>query len=395
MKKNISPKKKNLNYEDKFELMTEFIQETGEKIKHNTTYKGYNIGFMKANLRSAYFNGTLNINKELLNKFISIGILTLEKERNRHSQQEKYDFIMQTLGKSEKEISNLESKFGLTFEYVKKQIQANYNKGTLKLSSTQIDNLRKNRFLNYSTQEKNKLTEQSGLPSKYIIDIIRNYGSYDNFIQQYKKGLLDYDFCGDVFCGYRGITISDKEITEKQKLGYAKLNDQINLSNCIFENGDYIDINVIDNYLKGLEERPRKIIGMYYGLNGENFSSKQLCEYFNISRNHFNDIKNKAIRKLTYYNITFGKSLKNISSANTSDIDILRYNEAKHNYLNLENIFDPKGIVPAVQIDKTKVEQQKKDDLKKSIKHNQQELAKSLEILKKLEQDKNENSHEL
>ena len=394
MKKNISPKTKYLNYEEKFELMTEFMKETGEKIKHTTTYKCYNIGIMKANLRTLYYNGTLKMDEQLLNKFISSGILSVEKEKNRHSQQEKYEFLMLTVGKSKEEISNLEAKLGLTFQYVKNQFQTDYNKGTLKLSSHQIDNLRKSGFLNYSTKEKNEFSEQFGLPSKYIVDIIKKYGSYDNFIKQYKTGQINYNFHDDIFCGYRGITIFEKEITEEQKLEYAKLNDQINLSNCIFENGDYIDINVIDNYLKGLEERPRKIIGMYYGLNGENFSSKQLCEYFNISRNHFNDIKNKAIRKLTYYNITFGKSLKNISSANTSDIDILRYNEAKHNYLNLENIFDPKGIVPAVQIDKTKVEQQKKDDLKKSIQHNQQELAKSLEILKKLEQDKNENSHE-
>lgn len=395
MKKNISPKKKYLNYKEKFELMTEFMKETGEKIKHTTTYKGYNIGIMKANLRTLYYNGTLKMDEQLLNKFISSGILSVEKEKNRHSQQEKYEFLMLTVGKSKEEISNLEAKLGLTFQYVKNQFQTDYNKGTLKLSSHQIDNLRKSGFLNYSTKEKNEFSEQFGLPSKYIVDIIKKYGSYDNFIKQYKTGQINYNFHDDIFCGYRGITIFEKEITEEQKLEYAKLNHQVNHSYDNFKNGDYIDLNILDSYIKLLDERPRKIIEMYYGLDGKKFSSKQICEYFNISRNYVNEIRHKAILKLTYYNINFGKSSKNINSANISDIDILRYNAAKDNYLDLEDIFAPKGIVPAVQIDKTKIEQTKKDELKKSIKHNQQELAKSLEILKKLEQDKNENSHEL
>lgn len=108
MKKNISPKKKYLNYEEKFELMTEFMKETGEKIKHTTTYKGYNIGIMKANLRTLYYNRTLKMDEQLLNKFISSGILSVEKEKNRHSQQENR-ISNADCRKSKEEISNLEA----------------------------------------------------------------------------------------------------------------------------------------------------------------------------------------------------------------------------------------------------------------------------------------------
>ena len=71
---------KRLSNEEKLELMLEYESTTGEKIKANTEYKGYQIGHIRNNLRQAYFNGTLKMEEDLLKKFIQSGFIKEDKE---------------------------------------------------------------------------------------------------------------------------------------------------------------------------------------------------------------------------------------------------------------------------------------------------------------------------
>lgn len=273
-----------LSYQEKFELMTEYMRVTGENIKVDTKYKGYNIGTMKMNLRQQYFNGTLKIDEELLAKYIASGIILEEKERIRTSQQEKYEFLMQMVGKSKEELYHAKMESGLSFAAAKRSLQTEYNRGTLKLTPEQIENLRKNGLLGYSREEQEEMAKRMGLPQKYAVDIIKKYGSYEEFIEQYKRGTIDYKFGNDVFCGYRGVTISEQEMTEEQKLRYADFaKDFLFDFDWNFENGDYIDIDKLKICIEEFPERIKECIELYYGLNGPKMKCEQIGKNFGIS----------------------------------------------------------------------------------------------------------------
>ncbi len=301
MSKRVLSNKVRLTDEKKLELMKEYMKETSKDVKADTVYKGYKIGHMRANLRQAYFNGTLRMKNELLQEFMEAGIISEEKERIRTSQQEKYDFLMGLAGKEEEEIENARMNSGLRYDKVKWQMQVDYNKGKLKLSKEQIENLRKSGFLDFSKKEKTQISENCGLPEKYAVSITKKYGSYEKFLEKYKKCETDYNFEGNVFCGHRGVTISSKEMTEEQKLGYVTLLKDLVFYDKIpgrYDNGVYINLDEVDNIIGKLPEQPRRIIQMYYGLNGEKMSYVELAKSYGISKANMNLKKEKIFKIL-------------------------------------------------------------------------------------------------
>ena len=84
-----------LSYEDKFNIMKKFMEETGEEITRDTKYCGYSIGRWKSDLLTLYNKGELQIGEELLQKFIDEGIIY---KINRNEQ----TIIAQTLEIAEK-----------------------------------------------------------------------------------------------------------------------------------------------------------------------------------------------------------------------------------------------------------------------------------------------------
>lgn len=291
--------KKRLSSEEKLNLMQEYMDKTGEKIKANTEYKGYKLGNMQNNLRQSYFNGTLKMEENLLKRFEELGILQKEKQRKtKTTQQEKYEFLMKMAEKSEDERQRAKMDSGLTVLEVIRQIQSDYNRGKLGLTEKQIENLRKKGFLGFSKEEREDIAKKYGIPAKYIIDIIEKYGSYEAFIKQYKKGKIDYDFQGEVFCGYRGITLSEEEITESQKLAYANLVERIR-GKFRKKESLYIDIDKLNLFLGDkLEEIEHRVIELRFGLNGEKNSLEECRKKFNLSCERIRQIEAKAIRKM-------------------------------------------------------------------------------------------------
>ena len=73
-----------LSYEEKFKIINEYLEKndafkTG--IKSRTKYGKYPIGQWQANMRTQYYRGELKISPELEKKFLEIGVLKQEKER--------------------------------------------------------------------------------------------------------------------------------------------------------------------------------------------------------------------------------------------------------------------------------------------------------------------------
>ena len=178
-------KSKGLSHEEKFNLMSEYLNKTGQEIKKNTVYKGYKIGVMQNNLRQQYYNGILNMDKDLLTKFIEIGVIKEEKERKRMTQQEKYEFLMSLAELSPKARRDQIAANGWTYDQVRTSVQQLHIKGKLELTKEQIENLRKNKLLNYSREEKKEMSNRYGLPAIAVIRMQEYRGSVEEFIEAY------------------------------------------------------------------------------------------------------------------------------------------------------------------------------------------------------------------
>lgn len=291
--------RKRLSNEEKLKLMQEYIEVTGNEIKTDTTYKGYKLGNMQNNLRQSYSRGTLKMPENLLKQFEKLGIMKKGKQRKaKTTQQEKYDFLMGIAGYSQDERGKAKMYNGATTREVVHQMQVEYNRGNLRLTEEQIRNLKQNGFLRCSTQEKEELAKKYVIPVKYLIDIIERYGSYEVFIDQYKKGEIDYDFPKEVFCGYRGITLSEQDITERQKLAYSNLMEKI-IGN-VYEVGTmYIDIDEVNRVIEEvLTDIEKPIIQMRFGLEGKKFSLEECGKRFNVGPERIRQREVKATQKL-------------------------------------------------------------------------------------------------
>ena len=451
-----------LSYKERLELMLEYKRETGKDIEIDTVYKGYNIGYMQHNIRQKNYDGKLNIDDELLEKYYDAGIILRKRiRRNKTSQEEKYEFLISFIGKSPEEISKARMKNGSTYSDIKYQMQREYSKGLLTLPQEQIDYLIKNGILNYSIIERKKIISDSKVLQNYIVDIVKKYGSYDNFLQKYKRCEIDYDFDRKTFCGYRGVVLSEEDITERKKASYSHLvrdmiKDRVNID---YNTGSYIDIDGLKKSFSVLKDRERQILEMYYGIDTKNLTLKEIACKFDLTKQRIIQIRERALEKLEEYNedqpflanINDSKKVKNniyslivvmscivdddgnlkslkdiedvqlinkyakgnvknsyhflyicnlnlekyIKKLQILELNSLRYNIAKENYLKLEDIFIQDFIVPKVpkQIDKEDINV---DVLKSENPEDKQEIINSIiecqsilsELLKKMEEKK-------
>lgn len=241
------------------------------------------------------------------------------KRRIRTSQQEKYEFLMGLVGCSKEEQKKASMASGLTFDAVRNTLQVEYNRGQLRLSTEQIDNLKRNGFLNYSREEKDRITEgiteEIKLPRKYLLDIIKKYGSYEEFIQQYKSGAIDYKFGKDVFCGYRGITVSEQEMTVEQKLRYANfVNDLFEGVNLNFNDGDYIDLDVLEKIIDSMSDKRKYCVRQYYGLNGQKKTYMAIGKELGISKDSVRELINRGMTEARIFQTRKNNPICNLNT---------------------------------------------------------------------------------
>lgn len=158
-------------------------------------------------------------------------------------------------------------------------------------------------MLDYFKEEKKTIEDNYKMPNKYAIDIIKNYGTKEAFVEAYKKCQCNYNFKNDIFCGFRGITISKNDITEYQKLQYAlaiKKILSIDISHFEFNTGKYIDIDQFEQVIMTLPERMGNVYRYYNALDGKKYTMAELGNMYNISSQMISEIIKKAVRRLSY-----------------------------------------------------------------------------------------------
>lgn len=205
--------------------------------------------------------------------------------------------------KSENIRKKTKIKNGMKYNDVSKQLQMEYNRKNIKLTDEQIDNLRKQNILDYSKDEIKKIADTYKMPSKYVIDIITNYGSLEAFKVAYKKCQCNYNFNNEIFCGFRGITISNKDISEYQKLQYAILIKDllsIDISKFEYNTGKYLDIDELEEKIRTIPERHQKVIRYYYGLDGKKYTYKEISNIYGISSERVRQILVNAKKRLAH-----------------------------------------------------------------------------------------------
>ena len=139
--------------------------------------------------------------------------------------------------------------------------------------------------------------------------ILQDFGSAKNFIDKYKRNECDFDF-GKTFVGPRIVTVSSRDLTEKQKLAYYTLYQDAMTgwswsygwffdSRHIDNPRSYLDIDVLDNILsEKLDDITREDFRKLYGLDGEKVSAKSLAESRGISGNWMREKKQRNSSKL-------------------------------------------------------------------------------------------------
>ena len=157
--------------------------------------------------------------------------------------------------------------------------------------------------INIDDEEINEIEDSYSMPSKYAIDIINRYGSMEAFKEVYKKCQCNYNFNNDIFCGFRGIIISKKDISEYQKLQYALMIKDIlsiDISEFEYNTGKYLDIDGFEKMITTLPEKEQKVIRYYYPLDEKKYTLVEIGDMLGSSKQRISQIKKDAIKRLNF-----------------------------------------------------------------------------------------------
>ena len=189
----------------------------------------------------------------------------------------------------------------------------------------------------------------SQLSIQQRIAILQRYGTFDKFVRQYKIQECDFKFPTDFFVGANCVTISQSDISVKEKLGYVNLITSIQKPPLKIGLNSYLNIDVLKSFLKELELKdsesyallkakylssedgkpiPTKILHQNYGVSGD--ISKAICR-----------LKYIVGKNLPYLNVTFDHN-----SPNNPNYEL--FQNAKAAYLNSEDIFNPEYIISGI-----------------------------------------------
>jgi len=278
---------KPISYEEKLEIMKRYQSETGKRITSQTRWNGYFLGSWKSNIRQRDGNGTLNITEELRRQFEEIGIITPKERRDKKSDLEKYEYILNLYNQNQS-FEHLSQEDYQTLLRYKRSLQDNYSSSKLNLNIEQINFLVSIGILyRFNANDIEPLLSRYGISKKQARTISRKAGSIEKFIDDYKKGKIDKINVQGLYMASRGIAITRAPITSHIRDRYILLvNDIVGYD---FRE-EYLDIDEINSLIETLTSDEREILNSYYGLDGSDRKT-----YMSIAQEY--GVTSEAIRQ--------------------------------------------------------------------------------------------------
>ena len=314
--------------QEKIEIFERFLA-TGEEINGQTIYEGYPIGQWATQIRSAIKNGrnTVNLTEPQYEKLSKLGILD---RRIENTIDEKIDTIIEwvqahpgipitraDIYKSKdrsllyklKEFAgdDKESFNEILKEY--KTIQRYYDyvcirHGKGKLTEPQINKCKEanigERFgvpddiLDFSKKHNIEL--------EVVMDVYKEFGSYDNFISLYKEGKLS-DVQMKRYNNSLINNIIDVDFSPNSENYLELLNDIVGGGIADNNNLNIFSSKAIDRALQNLDEMDQEIIRERYGLiDGKTKTLEEIGSKFNVSRNAIRQRETKQLRHFRHPN---------------------------------------------------------------------------------------------
>lgn len=283
----------------KLKLMQEYKKETGEKVSVGKRYKGYYIGSWKNNLRQKDSNNELEIDSELRKEFEKEGILGDRQRRERTSDEDKYNLLMNFKKENPNEEIKLETvdKDGRPIGYYRAWLQTKFNTSHVNLTKKQIQDLRKKGILYLRSEEAKKLSQEFDIPESKIDTLLKQFGSLKRFIIAYKTGKTDNK---GMKLNKRGIVLNSSELSIKQKQHYINLVNYIFGEGVLEDKSKFVIEKEIVEAIEKLDPKRKMIIERKFGLNGfEPQIFLKIAEEFGVSRQLINEKMIIARKKLS------------------------------------------------------------------------------------------------
>ena len=328
----------------KLKLMQEYKTITGKKVSAGKSYKGYNIGSWKNNLRQKDSNNELEIDSELRKEFEREGILGERQRRERTSDIDKYNLLIKFKKENPNEEIKLETidKDGNPIGNYRAWLQTKFNtKQKSDLSNKQIMDLRKKGILYLRSEEDKKLAQELNISEFKMDRLLIEFGTIKNFILAYKKGKTD---CNGLQLNKRGLVLSKSEMTIHQKQKYINLINDIFGKDILDDGSKFVIEEEIIKAIENLDSKRKMIVEKKYGFNGlEPRNFLKIAEESSVSRQLINErmikIKEKFLSEIKIYSIEDLIKEKERLNEKLSEIENTKFEEWKKRKLNYELSF--------------------------------------------------------
>ena len=282
----------------KLKIIKEYKKEINKPITANTVYKGYNLGVWQNNLRQEYMNGTLKMEKQLVEEFENEGILGQRKRAVPTSDIEKYDLLVKYKEKyPERQIigSTIDDN-GVPIGTLRWALQVNVNANKSNLTPKQIEFLKKNNILNYGSDELENFAKEHNVSKKTAHIITMRYESIDEFVKLYKQGKADIK---SLKLNKRGIIVSGNQLSQEQKQRYLNLIKAVFGKNILEDNSKFVIEEDIIKALNKLSEKERNILSKKIGIFEKKKSDKEILKETNTCRAYVYQVQERALKKLS------------------------------------------------------------------------------------------------
>lgn len=237
------------------------------------------------------------------------------------------------------------------------------------------------------TESAEEISKKYGILLKDAKRIISEFGTFEEFIEKYKKHECDFQFDKKTFVGERGIAISSKELTEEEKSVYFNLYRGMRYG-FEYDGLCILNIDAIDEAMSQLDLDVRDILESSYGLNKPKVPMSELAEKYGKTQKYMYKIRQNCEVKLngklrgwkgvekksSVVTCEFAPLLPSKEEMQTMDEDERDWRIQEHTrfeekyaneirfYLEQENLFDPKYVIPPFL-----KRQEKKEEKKQTI----------------------------